>query len=475
MDSLTTSFLLLSYLLGGSALILLLNRFSAWAAVVAAPLLAAILVGVSWGLLGGKILAIFSSCLFPWFFWLCLFRPERGREWPLWWAQVGIWSSGIVLSLMAGQWLGSTGWFVPVLFIGLMLRYLQRKKESRTAELVTLLHHSMRQHIPLEKALFAAAEQEPDLVLRGVLSRLSAALGEGALLSKALEVAWPFGMPRLLSAVRVGEETDQVPDALERLYVDLQRQLQEERAPRPYSGMYLLLLFMTVVVITGINSIWVHPALAKMFANGGLSFPIPDSLRAFQSNVFGRIGLGVGLVLGAMYILVVLRRLVAFRGGYLEGFLSFFDRFMWYVPFQGQAERDAAMLHICETLRFGVRAGASLPVLLENMEALEINCVAREKLQQWRKLVNRGVSATGAIQQAGLGRSLAWAFDGPGEHIEHTLRVLEELHRNNLHHRTRLAASLGYPIGLLVLGTLIGLQLYTMFLPLFTFAQIALP
>jgi type II secretory pathway component PulF len=109
------------------------------------------------------------------------------------------------------------------------------------------------------------------------------------------------------------------------------------------------------------------------------------------------------------------------------------------------------------------------------MEALEINCVAREKLQQWRKLVNRGVSATGAIQQAGLGRSLAWAFDGPGEHIEHTLRVLEELHRNNLHHRTRLAASLGYPIGLLVLGTLIGLQLYTMFLPLFTLAQIALP
>ena len=84
------------------------------------------------------------------------------------------------------------------------------------------------------------------------------------------------------------------------------------------------------------------------------------------------------------------------------------------------------------------------------------------------RLVRRGEDVANAARASGLGRSLAWAFDGaanPGN-TPAALETLESLCRNDYSYRINLARFIGWPTAVVAIALVVGYVVYALFLPM---------
>jgi type II secretory pathway component PulF len=140
---------------------------------------------------------------------------------------------------------------------------------------------------------------------------------------------------------------------------------------------------------------------------------------------------------------------------------------MWHLPLAHRFERDRSLIQTLELLRISLTAGCPVNDAIRGTLDLDVNRWFRQRLRCWLTCVERGEGIAQSARQCGLGRALAWAFDG-GINAGNTpaiLQMLESHHRALYSYRSNMTRYILWPVGILMLGLMVGFVAYAMFSP----------
>ena len=140
---------------------------------------------------------------------------------------------------------------------------------------------------------------------------------------------------------------------------------------------------------------------------------------------------------------------------------------MWFLPVVHCFQRDHSLVRSLELLRISLIAGCPVNDAIRGTLDLDVNWWFRRRLRCWLTSVERGEPIAQSARQCGLGRSLAWAFDG-GVNAGNTpaiLEMLESYHRSLYLYRLNLTRYILWPVGILLLGLMVGFVAYAVFSP----------
>lgn len=387
---------------------------------------------------------------------------------------VALWCVGLVLFLGIGVAFIAFGSFYGVMFdlllVFSLVQYFGVARQARTAQIISTIAASLRQNLPLPTALYEAAGTGQDASAR-VLRETAKWLEQGVPLSEALQRSYRRCPGHVLGMARMAERVNQLPLAFAALEEDLVATVQSRGRSGfvPVNAWYpFVILCIELFVLTGLMY-FVVPKFQNIFLD--FDVPLPRSTTVVWGTLGEHAGwfwLGVILVIGG-WLALRLRMWRQPRRPWQPHRLSVVgDWVKWHVPVVRWFEQNSSLGRLVESLRLSLRAGCTMNEALDQALELDLNHKFRGRLRAWRQAVNRGEDVAASARRCGLGRPLAWAFDGqvnPGN-APAVLDVLATFYRTNYSYRVNLARYVFWPVVILGLGVAVGFVVYAFFVPL---------
>ncbi len=396
--------------------------------------------------------------------------PEGGATWPRTAAKVFFGLLGFV-ALLAGAFvvMGPVG-ELAVIFAGAgLIAYFLIVRNARTTHLFSTLAAAMRQALPLTATLeieASAAAGKLGRMLRGVNRWLQ----QGLSLSDALRRGYPQCPGFALAEVAVGEEMRQLPQAMERIVGQLQRRGREMGQVQPVNPVYPFVVVFAICLFTGGLAVFVVPAFTEILRGVGAELPALTRWVFAAAREASRWILPALLLLACVWLYVLFRPRDPDRPKFLS---RLGDRAKWRLPAWGWFERNYAVLQTVTYLRLGLRSGQTLDRAIAQACRLDVNLCYRDRLRRWLERVQAGESVSAAALAAGVGPSLAWAFDpvvNPGG-APAALEMLEGAYRSAYSYRAHLCRYVFWPLIILLLAAMVGLVAISVFLALISITE----
>ncbi len=337
----------------------------------------------------------------------------------------------------------------------------------------------MRQNLPTASALAIAADSETG-VARVALRRISRLLAQGVPLTEAVRHGFPQCSTLVQSLIIAGEQAGQLPAALEQAEAYLvernRRRMEGPVAIWPYG---LCLLFAMFVFLSGIM-VFVVPRFREIFRDYHAELPPSTRALVAVSNWF------VGLeevapnsfqeVFPGWVIIFVLVPV-------LFGFLLWLrrrrvpeptiaseiaDSIRWVVPGWRKMERAQGMAAALRTLGLGVRAGLDVAQSARVAAGIDVNARLRARLTHFAELAAAGKNLRAAATETGLGEvvGIALAAGQRGGRLEESLQYAAGYYDAIFSRGWTVLKNLLWPVGTLILATLVGSVVYGFFSPL---------
>lgn len=375
--------------------------------------------------------------------------------------------------LLAGP-LGVFGVLFVGLFVGMIISYLLKSRDSIAVYIVSTIGACMRQNLPLAQALGSTAAglagKRPKIV-RDIAMYLT----QGNSLSTAIRQGYRKCPGCVTSLITAAERIDQVPAAIRSLEDDMTRKTQESATFKPLQPWYpVMLLFFMLSLLTGLT-IFVLPRFKSIFESFGASeLPLATRvLEDFQNEFW----LMFPLLLLLFLVVVPIWIYVKFRPRRPEAprFFSIIGDFVkWHLPGLRWFERNYSLLHTVEMLRLSLKAGATIDKAIANTLVLDVNGHFRKRLARWLEKVQQGQDVSVSAADSGLPDAMVWAFDKK-LNLNNTpaiLETVEEACRLNYNYRANLLKTFLWPWTTILVGALVGFVVLGMFMPLITIIRI---
>ncbi len=330
-------------------------------------------------------------------------------------------------------------------------------------EFIALLRAGLT--LPESLALVASRPESPRLavVLRQILEQVCG----GAALSQACAVHPEVFDGLYLAALRAGEKTGGLVEALTRYQAFLRKRVALQKK-LSQALTYPLFLLIALVVILGVLFAFVLPRFVAMYADFGAALPWSTRiLIGFVERL--PVLLPIFLIVGGLSV-YALRRWLATDNGRLA-----VDRLKERLPYWGRLETYALQAHLARSLSTLLAGGTPL------LDALQTAAVS---------LPNRayGARLLAASRQVAEGKGLATALDAEkllsatavkmvevGESsggLETMLAEVAQYFEDLLEDHLARAMSLVEPLLMLLMGVLVGGIIIVMYLPIFHMAEI---
>ena len=316
--------------------------------------------------------------------------------------------------------------------------------------------------LSLAEGLELLAQQQPSAQWQALLRTLAQDLAQGVSLSAALE-KWPQAFaPLSLAMIRTGELTGK----LDFCCLQLARQQQEQqqlaekvkKAVR-YPAVILGLALMVVVAML----CFVLPEFAAIYQTFNTPLPLLTRLviHASESLSYGWPLLIVPIVLPAVLNLIASRR---------PHWLLQRQKMLHALPVVGKLKRGQRLSQIFTVLALTQSAGISF---LQGLESVEdtLNCpLWRQRIQQVHLHISHGAPIWQALERSGGFTTLCLQLIRTGEASGSLDTMLENLarhHSEQTHYQAENLATLLEPALLLITGTIFGVLVVAMYLPIF--------
>jgi type II secretory pathway component PulF len=143
------------------------------------------------------------------------------------------------------------------------------------------------------------------------------------------------------------------------------------------------------------------------------------------------------------------------------------DSLRWHLPLVHWFERTSALVQVVELLRMSLCGGCPVNDAIRGALNLDVNLHFRRRLACWLQRVERGEEIAGSARACALGAPLAWAFDS-GLNAANTPAILEMLashYRAVYNYRLNLTRYILWPLGIVLLGAIVGFVVYAAFAP----------
>lgn len=407
-------------------------------------------------------------------------RDPDSREWAHRWASsilIAIASILLLVAVFVVFHAIGAGAVLPLFFalavvaiIACLIGYGVSSGRTVAFHVISTLHSSMRQNLPLPMALDCAASGRDDRSAR-IFRRIKKWLVQGHSLTESIKRGYRRCPSRTLALLAVGERLGQLPAAFEAVRADMTFQVVQRRKLQPIHPLYPVVVIGFVLLMILGFMVFVMPVFEELFAEM-IAEELPGPTRVlfgtmrflFSETYFGLLLFFVPFFAFAFWL----------RGRYGPRrpekpylFSRIGDFLKWHLPVLHWFENNHSTLQVVELLRLSLSAGCPVDEAIAGTLELDVNVCFKKRLKCWHERVVRGDNVAQAARNCGLGTALAWAFDtsiGSAE-APAVLEMLESFYRTRYSYRVNLSRFIFWPCAIIAVGLVVGFVVVSLYLP----------
>ena len=328
-----------------------------------------------------------------------------------------------------------------------------------TRQLATM----MKAGVPLLQSFDIVARGSPNPRMTKLLNDIRADVETGTSLSGAFR-KYPLHFDALYcNLVEAGEAGGILEALLERLALYQEKTLaikQKIKSALVYPVAVLVVAFIVLTVIL----IFVIPAFEDVFKSFGADLPAPTLVVIAMSKFFVRWWWAIfGVLIGGGYFFFQ-----SWKRS--EKMQKTMDRLLLKVPVFGNLVHKSAVARWTRTLATMFAAGVPLVEALDSVGGASGNAVFAEATEQIQKDVSTGSPLTTSMQTTGIFPTMVLQMSAIGEEsgsLDHMLSKAAEFYEDEVDEMVKALSSLMEPFIIVILGTLIGGIVVSMYLPIF--------
>ena len=341
-------------------------------------------------------------------------------------------------------------------------------KPKDIAVLTRQLAAMMRAGVPLLQSFDIVARGATNGAVTKLLNDIRTDVETGTSLSNSFR-KHPMHFDALYcNLVEAGEQAGILETLLDRLATYQEKTIaikQKIKGALTYPIAVLTVAFVVVAVIM----IWVIPAFKEVFTSFGADLPTPTLMVMAMSEffvnywwaIFGSIGGGIYFFFESWKRSEVMQKRM--------------DILLLKVPIFGDLLFKSAVARWTRTLSTMFAAGVPLVDALDSVGGAAGNAVFAEATEQIQRDVTTGTSLTNAMQAANLFPVMVMQMTSIGEEsgaLDQMLGKAADFYEEEVDEAVKALSSLMEPFIIVILGTIIGGIVVSMYLPIFKMGQV---
>ena len=333
-----------------------------------------------------------------------------------------------------------------------------------TRQLATM----MKAGVPLLQSFDIVARGNPNPSVTKLLNDIRADIETGTAMSSAFR-KYPLYFNNLYcNLVEAGEAAGILEELLDRLATYMEK-TEAIKSKIKSALMYPIAVVIVAFVVVSVIMIFVIPAFKEVFSNFGADLPAPTLLVITISEffvqwwwlIFGGLGFGIYFFMQAWK-----------RN---EKVQMFMDRLLLKVPIFGDLIEKSVVARWTRTLSTMFAAGVPLVESLDSVGGAAGNSLYKIATDRIQTEVATGTSLTAAMTNANIFPSMVLQMTAIGEEsgaLDHMLGKAADFYEAEVDEMVAGLSSLMEPIIIVVLGTIIGGIVVSMYLPIFKLGQV---
>lgn len=333
-----------------------------------------------------------------------------------------------------------------------------------TRQLATM----MRAGVPLLQAFDIVGRGSTNPRVTKLLSDIRGDVETGTSLSAAFRKHPLYFDALYCNLVEAGEAAGILETLLDRLAVYQEKTIaikQKIKSALTYPIAVLVVAFVVVAVIM----IFVIPAFKEVFTSFGADLPAPTLFVMGMSEIFVKYWWAIfGSIGGGIYFF-----LQSWKRS--ETMQKRMDKLLLKVPVFGDLMYKSAVARWTRTLSTMFAAGVPLVEALDSVGGAAGNAVFAEATEQIQREVSTGTSLTASMQNVNLFPVMVLQMGAIGEEsgsLDHMLGKAADFYEEEVDEAVKALSSLMEPFIIVILGTIIGGIVVSMYLPIFKLGQV---
>ncbi|MFG6441569.1 type II secretion system F family protein [Roseateles sp. LKC17W] len=336
-------------------------------------------------------------------------------------------------------------------------------KQKDIAVFTRQLATMMRAGVPLLQSFDIVARGATNPRLTRLLNDIRQDVETGTSLSSAFRKHPMYFDALYCNLVEAGEAGGILEALLDRLAIYQEKTValkNKIKSALTYPIAVLTVAFIVVAVIM----IFVIPAFKEVFTSFGADLPAPTLIVMAMSEffvsywylIFGGIGGGLYFFIQSWKRSVKMQKRM--------------DRILLKIPVFGDLMFKSAVARWTRTLSTMFAAGVPLVEALDSVGGASGNAVFQEATEQIQRDVSTGSALTTSMQTTGIFPTMVLQMASIGEEsgsLDHMLAKAAEFYEDEVDEAVKALSSLMEPFIIVILGTLIGGIVVSMYLPIF--------
>jgi type IV pilus assembly protein PilC len=341
-------------------------------------------------------------------------------------------------------------------------------KQKDIALFTRQLSTMMRAGVPLIQSFDIVARGSTNAKMTRMLVDIRSDVETGTSLSSAFR-KHPLHFDALYcNLVEAGEAGGILETLLDRLAIYQEKTMAIKNKIKS-ALIYPVAVIVVAFVVLSVIMIFVIPAFKDVFSSFGAELPAPTLVVMAISEFFVKYWyLIFGLLGGGIYFfLQSWKRSIKMQ--------KTMDRILLRVPVFGALVNKSAVARWTRTLSTMFAAGVPLVEALDSVGGASGNAVFLEATEKIQKDVSTGSALTTSMQNTGVFPTMVVQMCAIGEEsgsLDHMLGKAAEFYEDEVDEAVKGLSSLMEPFIIVILGTLIGGIVVSMYLPIFKLGQV---
>ena len=333
-----------------------------------------------------------------------------------------------------------------------------------TRQLATM----MKAGVPLLQAFDIVGRGNPNPSVTKMLNDIRTDVETGTSLSVAFRKFPRYFDNLYCNLVEAGEQAGILDQLLDRLAVYLEK-TEAIKSKIKSALMYPISVLVVAFVVVAVIMIFVIPAFEEVFKSFGADLPAPTLVVIAISKIFVKWWWLIfgGLGGGFYFFMQAWRR--------SEKVQMFMDRLLLKLPIFGALVDKSCIARWTRTLSTMFAAGVPLVEALDSVGGASGNSVYATATLKIQQEVSTGTALTTAMTNVNLFPSMVLQMCAIGEEsgsIDHMLGKAADFYEAEVDDMVAGISSLMEPIIIVILGTIIGGIVVSMYLPIFKIGQV---
>jgi type IV pilus assembly protein PilC len=341
-------------------------------------------------------------------------------------------------------------------------------KQKDIAVFTRQLSTMMRAGVPLIQSFDIVARGSTNAKMTRLLVDIRSDVETGTSLSSAFRKHPLYFDALYCNLVEAGEAGGILETLLDRLAIYQEKTMAIKNKIKS-ALIYPVAVMVVAFVVLSVIMIFVIPAFKEVFSSFGAELPAPTLVVMAISEFFVKYWyLIFGILGGGIYFFMQSWK----RSLKMQKAM---DRIMLRIPVFGELLNKSAVARWTRTLSTMFAAGVPLVEALDSVGGASGNAVFLEATEQIQKDVSTGSALTTSMQTTGVFPTMVIQMCAIGEEsgsLDQMLGKAAEFYEDEVDEAVKGLSSLMEPFIIVILGTLIGGIVVSMYLPIFKLGQV---